>query len=92
MVVLGAWSMGYDGTELPVEREGKRLFLNTTEGKAAFYANLQDYVRLLQSQGATVYLVLGLPNSPRFDPGKMVTRGLTCESLRMSRSRYPLCG
>ena len=43
----------------------------------AFYANLEDYVRLLQSQGAKVYLVLGLPIHHRFNPGEMVTRSLT---------------
>ena len=81
-VVLGASWVGYVGTELLVEREGMRLLLNTTEGKAAFYANLQDYVRLLQSQGAKVYLVFGVPiDLDRFNPGKMVTRGLT---LRIS--------
>ena len=76
-VVLGASWLGYVGSELLVEREGKRLLLNTTEGMAAFYANLQDYVRLLQSQGAKVYLVLGVPINPRFNPGTMVTRGFT---------------
>jgi hypothetical protein len=43
----------------------------------AFYANLEDYVRLLQGQGAKVYLVLGVPSHERFNPSKMVTRSLT---------------
>ena len=77
-VVLGASWVGYVNTELMVEREGVRLLLNTAEGKAAFFANLQDYIRVLQSHGAKVYLVLGVPiDLVRFDPGKMVTRGLT---------------
>ena len=42
-----------------------------------FYANLEDYVRLLQGQGAKVYLVLGVPLHHRFNPGEMVTRSLT---------------
>jgi SGNH domain (fused to AT3 domains) len=74
--------MGYVDTELQVERGGMRLPLNTTEGKAAFFANLRDYVRVLQSEGARVYLVLGGPiDLVRFNPGKMVTRGL---SVRIS--------
>jgi hypothetical protein len=43
----------------------------------AFYANLEDYVRLLQGQGAKVYLLLGAPLHHRFDPGEMVMRSLT---------------
>jgi peptidoglycan/LPS O-acetylase OafA/YrhL len=81
-VVLGASWMGYVDTELQVERGGMRLPLKTTEGKAAFFANLRDYVRVLQSEGARVYLVLGGPiDLVRFNPGKMVTRGL---SVRIS--------
>jgi hypothetical protein len=43
----------------------------------AFYANLEDYVRLLQSQGAKLYLVLAAPGHRRFNPDSMVTRSLT---------------
>ena len=43
----------------------------------AFYANLEDYVRLLQGEGAKVYLVLGVPFHERFNPREMVTRSLT---------------
>jgi hypothetical protein len=76
-VVLGAsWSV-YSGKGLLIERENRRLPLESSEGTDAFYANLEDYVRLLQGRGAGVYLVLGLPAHPRFDPAKMVTRGLT---------------
>ena len=81
-VVLGASWLGYVGTELSIEREGMRLPLSSTAGKIAFFANLKDYVRLLQSLGAKVYLVLGAPiDVNRFNPSKMVTRGLT---LRIS--------
>jgi hypothetical protein len=76
-VVLGAAWSGYSTEGMQIEREGKRLLLNTKEGMDAFYANLEDYVRLLQSQGAQVYLVLGVPGHPRFDPGAMVARSLT---------------
>jgi len=43
----------------------------------AFYVNLEDYVHLLQGEGAKVYLVLGVPIHHRFNPGEMVTRTLT---------------
>ena len=46
---------------MQIERDGKRLSLANHDGKDAFYANLEDYVRLLQDQGANVYLVLGVP-------------------------------
>ena len=75
--MLGAAWSGYSDEGMLIEREGRRLPLNTKEGMDAFYANLEDYVHLLQSQGAKVYLVLGVPVHERFDPGKMVTRSLT---------------
>lgn len=76
-VVLGAAWIGYSQEGMLIEREGKRLPLNTKEGVDAFYANLEDYVRLLQGQGAKVYLVLGVPTHRRFNPDEMVTRSLT---------------
>jgi peptidoglycan/LPS O-acetylase OafA/YrhL len=76
-VVLGAAWAGYSEEGMLIEREGSRVPLNTTEGMDAFYANLEDYVRLLQGQGANVYLVLGVPTHHRFNPGEMVTRSLT---------------
>jgi len=76
-VVLGAAWSGYSGDGTLIEREGKRLPPNTKEGIDAFYANLEDYVRLLQGHGAKVYLVLAVPVHPRFNPGEMVTRSLT---------------
>ncbi|WP_051677422.1 acyltransferase family protein [Bradyrhizobium sp. URHD0069] len=76
-VVLGAAWTGYSDEGMLIEREGKRLPLNTKEGMDAFYANLEDYVRLLQGEGANVYLVLGAPGHHRFNPGEMVTRSLT---------------
>jgi peptidoglycan/LPS O-acetylase OafA/YrhL len=76
-VVLGAAWSGYSAEGMMIEREGKILPLNTLEGREAFYTNLEDFVRLLQSQGAKVYLVLGLPTHKRFNPGAMVTRSLT---------------
>ncbi|MBI3700170.1 MAG: acyltransferase [Afipia sp.] len=76
-VVLGASWIGYNGKDIFVERDSKRLALNTKEGFDALYANLEDYVHALQSDGAKVYLVLGLPLSGRFDPSKMVTRSMT---------------
>jgi hypothetical protein len=74
-VVLGAAWTGY-GSKL-VERGGRRLPLDTVEGQDALYANLEDYVRLLQGLGAKVYLVRGVPSSKRFDPAQMVTRSVT---------------
>ena len=77
-VVLGAAWTGYAGKKALIERDGQRVPLNTAEGEEAFYANLEDYVRLLQSLGAKVYLVRGVPGSiPRFDPTHMVTRSVT---------------
>lgn len=77
-VVLGASWMGYGSQDQFIEREGKCLSLNTDEGKQAFFANLEDYVRKLQSEGASVYLVRGVPGpNPRFNPGTMVMRSLT---------------
>ena len=76
-VVLGAAWTGYSQEGMLIEREGKRLPLDTKEGMDAFYANLEDYVRLLQGQGAKVYLVLGVPIHHRFNPDEMVTRSLT---------------
>jgi len=75
-VVLGASWLGY-GEGMLIEREGRQLRLNTEDGKDAFYANLEDYVRMLQSQGAKIYLVLGVPSHGRFNPSAMVTRTLT---------------
>jgi hypothetical protein len=76
-VVLGAAWSGYRDEGMLIEREGSRFTLNTREGMDAFYDNLEDYVRLLQDQGAKVYLVLGVPEHHRFNPGEMVTRSLT---------------
>ena len=76
-VVLGAAWTGYSQEGMLIEREGKRLPLETKEGMDAFYANLEDYVRLLQGQGAKVYLVLGVPIHHRFNPDEMVARSLT---------------
>ena len=76
-VVLGAAWTAYREKGTLIEREGKRLPLETKEGMDAFYANLEDYVRLLQGHGAKVYLVLGVPIHRRFNPDEMVTRSLT---------------
>jgi hypothetical protein len=77
-IVLGASWAGYGGGTMQIERDNKRLSLTGPEGRGAFYANLEGYVRLLQSQGAKVYLVLGVPTDLfRFDPNHMITRGLT---------------
>lgn len=77
-VVLGASWIGYGGGKQLVERDGKRSTLDTAEGKDAFYANLEDYVRKLQGEGANVYLVLGVPGPDgRFNPSEMVTRSST---------------
>jgi hypothetical protein len=77
-VVLGASWAGYGGGTMQIERDGKRMPLTEPEGRDAFYANLEDYVRLLQGQGTKVYLVLGVPGGlTLFDPNHMITRGLT---------------
>jgi hypothetical protein len=76
-VVLGAAWSGYSAEGMLIERERRRLPLNTMEGTDAFYANLEDYVRLLQGQGAKVYLVLGVASHRRFDPSEMIARSLT---------------
>jgi len=61
-----------------IEREGKSIPLDGgEEGRRAFYANLEDYVRELELN-ATVYLVLGVPQSLTvLNPQRMVTRGVT---------------
>ncbi len=77
-VVLGASWMDYQSERFQIERDGRRLPLNTAEGQDAFCANLEDYVRSLQRLGAEVYLVRGVPgNVPRFNPAQMVTRSVT---------------
>jgi len=77
-VVLGALWMGYNGEKQLIEREGRRLPLNTAEGKDAFFANLEDYVRRLQGYGSEVYLILGVPGpAAGFTPSLMITRSLT---------------
>jgi peptidoglycan/LPS O-acetylase OafA/YrhL len=77
-VVLGASWVGYVGESMQIEREGRRLSLAVPDGQEAFYANLEDYVRLLQGRGAKLYLVVGVPfDGIRFNPSKMVARGLT---------------
>jgi hypothetical protein len=76
-VVLGASWAGYGGDGFKIERNGKQ-FSMPGEGADAFYANLEDFVRVLQGNGAHVYLVLGVPvQVNRFNPSKMVKRGLT---------------
>lgn len=76
-VVLGAAWAGYSAEDMLVERQGRRLPLTQKEGVDALYANLEDYVRLLQEHGAKVYLVLGVPTHNRFNPSEMVARSLT---------------
>ena len=76
-IVLGASWLGYSDKGMLIERGGRQLPLNTEGGQDAFYANLEDYVHKLQSQGAKIYLVLGVPSHGRFNPSAMVTRSLT---------------
>ena len=65
-VVLGAAWGGYEGIEgTLIERRGRRLPLSQPEGVDALYANLEEYVRLLQQHGAKVYLVRGTPTHSR---------------------------
>jgi peptidoglycan/LPS O-acetylase OafA/YrhL len=75
-VVLGAAWAGY-GEEMQMEVEGRRIPLNTTEGMDAFFASLEGYIRLLQGEGAKVYLVLRVPDHQRFNPSGMLTRSLS---------------
>jgi peptidoglycan/LPS O-acetylase OafA/YrhL len=76
-VVLGASWSGYVDEHMLLERDGRRFPLNTSEGVDAFYANLRDFVQLLQFHGAKVYLVLGPPHHIRFNPAEMVSRSWT---------------
>ena len=69
-VVLGASWPGYSDKGMLIEREGRRLALDTQDGHDAFYANLEDYVRLLQRQGARIYLVAGSPVTPDSIPAR----------------------
>jgi peptidoglycan/LPS O-acetylase OafA/YrhL len=73
-VVLGASWMGYRGAGLFIERDGNLLPLDTKDGQDAFYANLEDYIRALQRDGATVYLVLTPPVAYGFKPEAMAAR------------------
>jgi hypothetical protein len=75
--VLGASWTGYSGEGLRIERSDRQFSLAADEGRDAFYANLEDYVRMLQGGGSQVYLVLGLPIHGRFNPSTMVTRNMT---------------
>lgn len=61
-----------------IERADRSIPLDGgKEGRRAFYANLEDYVRELK-QNAEVYLVLGAPQSPTdLNPQRMVTRSIT---------------
>ena len=76
-VVLGAAWAGYSAAGMLVERQGRRLPLTQREGMDALYANLEEYVRLLQEYGAKVHLVRGAPTHSRFNPSEMVERSLT---------------
>ena len=77
-VVLGASWSGYRDSDMLIEREGRKLALDTSEGVKAFYANLEEYVRLLQVEGAKVYLILGTPvDSGHLNPIAMISRDLT---------------
>jgi hypothetical protein len=73
-IVLGAAWTGYRGEGMFIKRNGGLLPLKSNEGKDAFFANLEDFIRSLEGYGAKVYLVLGSPISGRFDPKSMVTR------------------
>ncbi|WP_166301150.1 acyltransferase family protein [Bradyrhizobium sp. 2S1] len=76
-VVLGAAWSGYSAEGMSIKRDGTRLSLTTGEGQDAFYASLEEFVRELQSEGAAIYLVLGLPTHEAFAPRNMVARGIT---------------
>lgn len=77
-VVLGGWWAAYPGRDFEIERDGKRTLLSRQDGMDAFFANLEDFVSVLQRQGAKVYLVLGVPmDRVRFSPHALVARGLT---------------
>jgi hypothetical protein len=76
-IVLGAAWAGYSAEGMLVERHGRRLPLTQQDGMDALYANLEEYVRLLQEHGAKVHLVRGAPTHSRFNPSEMVERSLT---------------
>ena len=60
-----------------IERAGRSIPLEGEEGRRAFHANLEDYVRELQQMHATVYLVLGAPYSlTRLNPQRVVARSV----------------
>ncbi len=76
-VVLGASWSGYRGEGLSIERNGRQLSLGTLEGQDAYFSNLEDYVRSLQSLGVHVYIVLSTPVHGALSPRAMITRSLT---------------
>lgn len=86
-VVLGAAWSGYSEADMRIERQGRRLSLTTAEGRNAFYENLEDYVRSLQSDGAIVYLVGSTPIHEQFNPTGMVSRNFFGFSIAADVSR-----
>ena len=76
-VVIGASWAGYRGERMLVEREGRRMPLDSPEALDAMFANLEEYVRRMTAAGRTVHLVLSMPTSGRFDPRDMIARSLT---------------
>lgn len=75
VVLAAAWA-GYSDRDMSIERRGHMTPLSASEGRDAFYENLENYVKSLQSEGAKVFIVLGTPINDRFDPSKMVSRSI----------------
>jgi len=76
-IVIGALWQGYFGKDVFVTRHGMTQPIDTQAAVDAFYANLQDELSALVQRHHSVYLILAVPSSPRFDPQLMVNRSLT---------------
>ena len=73
-IVIGASWAGYQNGKIDIERNGKRLPMNSAVAINDFYANLKDEVSRLVQSHHRVYLVLAPVANVRFDPASMITR------------------
>lgn len=74
-VVLGGfWSSYFDGHGYYFASGGKQLSLDTPEGRAAAFEELDREVKALQALHKTVYVLLDNPVGSQFDPHDYVPR------------------